>query len=136
MTNYSIQEPKTVIFVVDDDPMFLMMLREHLREQNTDFDVHAFDSGEKCLEKLDLDPQVIVLDYLLDATNQGAANGLEILQEIKAKDEDIQVIILSGQGRFGLAAQTLMKGAYDYVIKDQDAFEKINQMIQHILENE
>jgi len=136
MTNYSLQEPKTVVFVVDDDPMFLAMLREHLTEQNTDFEIHSFDSGEKCLEKLDLNPQIVVLDYLLDSVNQKAANGLEILKEIKAKDEDIHVIILSGQGRFGLAAQTLMKGAYDYVIKEQDAFEKINQMIQRILEEE
>jgi len=136
MTNYSLQEPKTVVFVVDDDPMFLAMLREHLTEQNTDFEIHSFDSGEKCLEKLDLNPQIVVLDYLLDSVNQEAANGLEILKEIKAKDEDIHVIILSGQGRFGLAAQTLMKGAYDYVIKEQDAFEKINQMIQRILEEE
>ena len=136
MTNYSLQEPKNVVFVVDDDPMFMAMLREHLTEQNTDFEIHSFDSGEKCLEKLDLNPQIVVLDYLLDSVNQEAANGLEILKEIKAKDEDIHVIILSGQGRFGLAAQTLMKGAYDYVIKEQDAFEKINQMIQRILEEE
>ena len=44
------------------------------------------------------------------------------------------VIMLSAQHRYGVAAQTLIEGAYYYIIKDDDAFEKVNDMVNELLE--
>lgn len=40
---------KTKIFLVDDDPMHLQMLHDHL-EQMSDFEIKSFGTGEECIK--------------------------------------------------------------------------------------
>jgi hypothetical protein len=40
--------------------------------------------------------------------------------------------MLSSQERYGVALQSIQKGAENYVVKDQDAFEKIISLIDSI----
>jgi DNA-binding NarL/FixJ family response regulator len=54
---------------------------------------------------------------------------MEILKEIKKQVPHTAVIMLSSQERYGLAMQTIQKGAEQYVIKDEKSFEKIAQMV-------
>lgn len=128
------EKQQKLIFVVDDDPMFQTMLTDHLTEHNAHFNVMGFLSGEDCLEQLDRQPDAIILDYFLDNVEEDAANGLEILKKIKDKHSNMPVIMLSAQHRYGVAAQTLIEGAYYYIIKDDDAFEKANEMVNELLD--
>ncbi len=128
------KKQQKLIFVVDDDPMFQTMLTDHLIEHNVHFNVMGFLSGEDCLEQLDRRPDAIILDYFLDNVEEDAANGLEILKKIKDKHPNMPVIMLSAQHRYGVAAQTLIEGAYYYIIKDDDAFEKTNEMVNELLD--
>ena len=116
------------IFVVDDDKMYATMLADHLEEQG--FAVKAFATGEDCLAHLGENPDFIILDYYLDSEVPGAKNGLEILQEIKKADEDVRVIMLSSQEHYGVALQTIAKGAIYYVIKDLQSFKEIDNVLQ------
>jgi DNA-binding response OmpR family regulator len=116
------------IFVVDDDAMYATMLADHLEEKG--FTAKAFATGEDCLAHLDEAPDFIILDYYLDSEVPGAKNGLEILQEIKKKDEDVRVIMLSSQEHYGVALQTLAKGAIYYVIKDLQSFKEIDNLLE------
>ena len=119
-----------VIFIVDDDELTSTMLSDHLKENPVN-EVTIFSTGEDCLRNLTLDPDVIILDYTLNANIQGAADGLQILEHIKKIDTDVRVIMLSSQDDYGKALQTIMKGAHEYVIKDEEAFKRID----HILES-
>ena len=116
------------IFVVDDDPMLTLALEDYLTRK-VPHQVTVFDTGEACLNNLSVKPDVIILDYYLNSVHKEAANGMEILQAIKKESPDSHVIILSSQERYGVAMQTLIKGAEQYVIKDESAFEKIATMI-------
>jgi len=116
------------IFVVDDDTMYATMLADHLTEQG--FEVETFATGEDCLASLDSEPGVIILDYYLDSEVPDAKNGLEILKEIKKADEDLKVVMLSSQEHYGIALQTLAKGAIYYVIKDLHSFKEIDKMLE------
>jgi DNA-binding NarL/FixJ family response regulator len=91
--------------------------------------ITVFHTGEDCLMHLSEQPEVIILDYYLDSKNKDAANGIEILKEIKKQVPQTAVIMLSSQERYGLAMQTIQKGAEQYVIKDEKSFEKIAQMV-------
>ena len=124
-----------LIFVVDDDAMFQSMLKDHLADNNSNFIVQGFLSGEDCLKQLDRKPDAIILDYFLDSIEEGAANGLDILKQIKNQYPEMPVIMLSSQHRYGVAAQTLIEGAYYYIIKDDDAFEKANEMVNELLDD-
>jgi len=116
------------IFVVDDDEMMLQMLADHLRK-NPLHKVSTFATGEECISKLSLDPDVIILDYQLNTIVHDAKDGMQILQQIKKLDKTVKVIMLSSQDEYGKALQTIMKGAEEYVVKDNDAFKRIDAIL-------
>lgn len=122
------ENSKKSIFVVDDDNMYATMLADHLQEQGN-FAVKTFSTGEDCLSSLDENPDFIILDYYLDSEVPGAKNGLEILKAIKKADEDVRVIMLSSQEHYGVALQTIAKGAIYYVIKDLQSFKEIDKIL-------
>ncbi len=108
------------------------MLTEAIKDRltrNIPHTISVFHTGEECLKHLYDRPDVIVLDYYLNTVNKDAANGIEILKAIKKYDPAIHVILLSSQEHYGIAVQTIQKGAEHYVIKDENAFEKIALLI-------
>lgn len=114
------------IFVVEDDPMYQRMIR-YLMELNPDHEVHVFSTGQECLERLSLAPDLISLDYSLpDMTGEA------VLRQIKTFDPSIGVLILSGQQDVGTAVQLLKEGAYDYVTKDSETKERLLNALDHI----
>jgi two-component system OmpR family response regulator len=119
------------IFVVDDDQLMTTALEDYLTRK-VPHKVSAYHTGEECLEHLSEKPDIIILDYYLDSVSKYAANGMEILQTIKKHAPATAVIMLSSQERYGVAMQTLQKGAEQYVIKDEHAFEKIAEMVEEL----
>jgi DNA-binding NarL/FixJ family response regulator len=121
---------KPTVFIVDDEPLLSEMLADYLKEQYADFNIESFPTGEACLKSLHKQPDAVVLDYYLNSKEKDAANGIDILKEIKKQNKALPVIMLSSQESYGTAAQTIMYGAVHYVIKSQDAFEEIFQLIK------
>ncbi len=117
-----------LIFVIDDDEMLSLMLSDHL-SQNPLHKVIRFGTGEEALRKLSQNPDVIILDYNLNSIEPNAADGMAILQQIKSLDKQACVIMLSSQEQYGTALQTIIKGALEYVVKDNDAFSRIDAII-------
>jgi len=122
------------IFVVDDDEMLSMALEDYL-ERKTDFEVRLFNTGEECLKHLEEQPDIIILDYNLNSVVKEAANGLIILEAIKRLNGGIRVVMLSTQETKWLVLQTIKLGAEEYVIKDENAFEKIVSICKTALSN-
>ncbi len=118
------------VFIVDDEPLLSEMLADYLKEQYAGFNIQSFPTGEACLQNLHLQPNIVVLDYHLNSKEKDAANGIDILKEIKKRNKMLPVIMLSSQKSYGTATQTIMYGAVHYVIKGQDAFEEIYQLIK------
>lgn len=125
-------EKKFNIILVDDDFIFLEMLKESLID-NQDYNIIAFQSGEDCLKQMHLNPDVIVLDYFLNSENPNAKNGLEILKEIHKINPKSKVIILSGQEDGNLVYDFVRENATNYVVKDDNAFENVKKAIENIV---
>lgn len=117
------------IFIVDDDEMMAEALSDYLTRK-VQHSVHIFNTGEECLLHLDKNPDVIILDYFLNSMDKNAANGLEILEELRKKKTNSKIIMLSSQERYGIMLQSIQKGAETYLMKGLDSFEKINDLIQ------
>lgn len=117
------------VFIVDDEPLLSEMLTDYLQEQYEGFNIKCFPTGEACLQSLDAQPDAVVLDYYLNSKEKNAANGIDILKEIKKRNKTLPVIMLSSQKSYATAAQTITYGAVHYVIKGQDAFDEIFQLI-------
>lgn len=118
------------IFIIDDEPLLSEMLSDYLQEKNSTLQIRSFLTGEASLPYLDKKPEVIILDYYLNSKEKDAANGIDILKEIKKQDKNIPVIMLSSQKSYGTAAQTIKYGAIHYVMKGKDAFEEIYKLIK------
>lgn len=120
----------TKIFIVDDEPMLIEMLTDYLLEQNPGLIIKSFSTGEECLKCLYENPDIVVLDYYLNLKEKDAANGIDILKDIKKWDKKIPVIMLSSQKSFSVASQTIMFGAVHYVIKGENSFNEIYELIK------
>lgn len=126
--------PALNLFIVDDNPLMVTGLTAFLDNKFGDtLKITSFSSGEAALEKIDRSTNIIVLDYFLDTLKKDAANGMEILQTIKKRYPAVHIIMLSSQERYGVAMQTIQKGAEQYIIKDETAFEKIAAMINEFI---
>ena len=122
------------IFLVDDDAINNEMLKMHLAKIFK-LEILTFSTGEDCLNNLSLKPDYIILDYRLNGIKPEAMNGIEILKKIKEQAPDIYVLFLSGQDKIEVAVDTIKYGAYDYVVKNQSAFLRIENCLMNIQKN-
>jgi DNA-binding NtrC family response regulator len=123
------------IFLVDDDTKHLLLLKDFLeRHSPYRLDIKLFSSGENCLDKLEEQPEIVVLDYHLDGIRPGASNGLDILKELKRRKPGTEVIMMSSQDQLQVGLNTLEFGATDYVIKGETALLRAELVLRRILE--
>ena len=120
-------EPKK-IFIVDDDEMLTEAHSDYLT-RSVAHDISVFSTGEDFIERISENPDVVILDYYLNTVQKDAANGLEVLESIKEHIHNTRVIMLSSQESYVTAARTIQKGALQYIIKDENAFQKIADSI-------
>ena len=121
------------IFLVEDNGLYLKALEQYLKD-NLKFNVliHTFKNGEDCMKNMGLKPKIVVLDYLLNSASQQAANGLDILKKIDTSYPETAVVMLSSQDDMKVATDTMKYGAYDYVAKGENAFLRVNNVINNI----
>ena len=122
---------KIKIFLVDDDAVFLKALEIEFL-QHADFNIETFATGEFCLQNISHNPDVIILDYHLDGIDSKAMNGIETLDRIKAINPDIPVVMLSSQDKIDVAISCMHHRAFDYVVKSETAFVRLQKIITSI----
>ena len=122
---------KIKIFLVDDDALFLKSLEIDFME-HADFTIETFATGELCMSELSKQPDVIVLDYFLDGIDKTAMNGIETLDKIKVFNPDIPVVMLSSQDKIEVAIDCMHHKAFDYVVKSETAFMRLQKIITTI----
>ena len=124
---------KIKLFLVDDDALFLKSLEIQFL-QHADFEIETFATGELCLLGLSNTPDVIILDYHLDGIDKMAMNGTETLDRIKSINATIPVIMLSSQDKIDVAINCMHHKAYDYVVKSETAFVRLQKIITSIFQ--
>jgi len=122
---------KIKLFLVDDDAVFLKSLEIQFLDQ-ADFEVETFATGELCLANISKKPDVVILDFHLDGIEKTAINGLQTLDKIKEFDAEIPVIMLSSQDKIEVAVQCIHHHAFDYVVKSETAFFRLQKIISSI----
>jgi DNA-binding NtrC family response regulator len=122
---------KLNVFIVDDDESMIIIVKNHLLKRfGKELNISAFDNGESCLEKMDEQTHVVILDYYLNGKN-----GLDILQLIKTKNPSTEVIMLSNNDDIVAAIESLKRGAKDYVIKDMGSLKRISALVNRVSES-
>src|ERR1700757_4513391 len=114
--------PKGTILVVDDE----IEIREGLEALLTSegFDVTPADTGEAGLQRLEDRP---VYFMLLDVSLPDR-NGLELLREIRRRDPNLSIILITAFGSIDMARAAFKGGAQDYITKPWSNDELIAQI--------
>lgn len=114
--------------IVDDDylvRMFLLAITDWEREGFHIVD-HVQD-GEQALKKIEeLEPELIITDISMPVMD-----GIELVKEIKKRQIQCRIVVLSCHDDFNYVKEALKHGADDYILKN--AFNKKN--IDDILDN-
>lgn len=136
----AIEQSEQYVFLVDDEPIQNEMTKDHISTLFR-YKIKTFESGEDAIKELHLNPSIVVLDYHLNSHLPNAQNGVDVLKKIKELSPASEVIMLSGQDKIEVAVDSMKFGAYDYVIKGETAFtrienifNKINELQRHIHE--
>ena len=124
-------QEKRFVFLIDDEPIQNEMLKDFLADRFLSH-IKTFDNGEEAMKEMHLGPEVIVLDYHLNAHDKSAKNGVEVLKMIKDNYPKVEVIMLSGQDKIEVAVESMKYGAYDYVLKGETAFSRIENIMNNI----
>jgi DNA-binding NtrC family response regulator len=114
------------VVIVEDNIFYQELIKKHFHDK--DYQVSCFETGEDFFA-FKLEPDLLILDYNLS----GEINGLDVLKRYKDEGNDVPVIFLSGQKDMKVAVDSLKSGAFDYVIKNEDAFNQIDQAISRFI---
>jgi DNA-binding NarL/FixJ family response regulator len=128
-TNIVPDNKEIIIFLVDDDPLYLKSLEFEFC-QNPNLKIITFLKSQACIEKLFLNPDVIILDYILTIPHEKALDGLQTLIKIKETLPNTQVIMLSALESVEVATNSLKLGASDYVVKNRNTFTHLKAHIK------
>jgi signal transduction histidine kinase/FixJ family two-component response regulator len=99
------------IIIIDDEKRMCDSLTALL--QTPDTQVSAFQSSPEAVEVIKNER----VDLVVTDIKMPQFDGLEILRAVKAIDDDIPVILMTGYASMDTALEAIAKGAYDYLLK-------------------
>jgi DNA-binding NtrC family response regulator len=114
--------PRGSILVVDDESEIREGLEALLTSEN--FDVTLAETGEAGLRQIEDHPfDLILLDVSLPDRN-----GIEMLPEIRRRDPELSIILITAFGSIDMARAAFKNGAQDYITKPWSNDELISQI--------
>jgi len=120
-------EPKKLkFFIVDDDSFSRMLYNQQLINLGYRNNV-LLDNGTDCINKLDLQPDVIFLDYGMQPVN-----GIEVLKKVKEKNPGITILFISGNKEMQIVNEALNGGAFDYIFKGDHDLDQIKRAVRRM----
>ncbi|MEE4261912.1 MAG: sigma-54 dependent transcriptional regulator [Desulfobacteraceae bacterium] len=102
------------ILIVDDEKNYLLVLSAVLQDEG--YEVLTAQGGREALEI----QKSSDLDLILTDMKMPAMDGIELLENIKALDPDLPVIMMTAHGTIDKAVEAMQKGAYSYILKPFD----------------
>ena len=112
---------KFTVLVVDDDPSLSRTLKEFLVEEG--YEVETAHDAEHALAIQERNPRICLalLDLMMPLTD-----GITLMEQLRRRDPDLPVMIMTGFGTIETAVEAMKRGAEDYLTKplEPDAVKK------------
>lgn len=100
------------ILIVDDEPDMLKLLSMILREK-TPYEITTTNNPVEAVELAKNGN----FDLVITDLKMPGLDGLQLLEEIKKRDEDVPVIIITAYGTIDAATEAIEKGGFDFITK-------------------
>jgi signal transduction histidine kinase/DNA-binding response OmpR family regulator len=121
--------PWKILLVEDDEDDYLLV--RHLLRQALEpgFQLQWANTYADALDALSLEPDVLLVDYLL-----GGHTGLELIKEVRQRGCKAPTILLTGKGNYKLDLAAMRAGVSDYLQKDELTEAVLERSIRYALE--
>ena len=116
------------ILLVDDEPNYLVVLSELLRDEG--FEVFTAPGGAEGLELV----REVDLDMVVTDMQMPGMDGLDLLAAIKEVNQDLPVIVITAFAEVEKAVAAMQAGAFNYLAKpfsNDELLVNINKAVQH-----
>lgn len=122
---------KTKVMIADDHSLIREGIKQLLEFDGSMEVVSEAANGIECLNKLEnFVPDILLLDI-----NMPEKNGLEVLKEIKNKEYDLKVLILTVHNELEYLLEAVDIGVDGYILKDSKS-DELKRAIQCVLSGE
>jgi len=132
---------KIKIFIVEDDFIFTNILNDMVEtvqseyvDNNIELITETFYSIKEARFKLTEKPDIVFLDYYIMDDTLEPVTGEKLLEEIRKIDNNIQVVMVSGQEDKEIIEKLKRKGAAFYINKDPKSLQRIIPVMRQIIE--
>ncbi|ELZ09349.1 PAS/PAC sensor protein [Halovivax asiaticus JCM 14624] len=132
-TGASVDDTTIHVLHVDDDPQATALCKHRLEEVSDRCVVVECQDSARALSLFEAEP----IDCILSDFSMPGLDGLELLAEIRARDEHLPFIFFTGRGSEEVASEAISAGVTDYVTKAHDAgtYEMLANRIEHAVES-
>ncbi len=116
------------VLVVDDEPDLAESCAFFL--ERAGHEAHCATSGPQALELMAEAPFALVVSDV----RMPRMSGMELLAAIKARDPDVEVLLITGYPDLQVAVLAIKQGAFDYLAKpyaEKDLIERVEKAIAH-----
>jgi len=120
---------KLNILIAEDDPWYSEFIEYHLTLKNP-HTIKKVSTAKELQNALQTKPDIITLDYHLPDKK-----GDVVLKQIKMWSPNSVVVLISGQEDINTALDLIKEGAFDYIVKNEDAKNRIQLTLSKIIEH-
>ncbi|HEY9063542.1 MAG TPA: response regulator [Burkholderiaceae bacterium] len=117
------------ILYAEDHPADADLLQSYLAGAAPDIVVEVVDSGSACLERV----SAARFDAVLLDNHLPDMDGIGVLRELRAADEVLPVVLITGAGDDMTLSDALQAGASDYVAKSQDYLHDLPRLLRAVV---
>ncbi len=110
------------ILIAEDEEITLKHLIYSLQKEG--YKVAGVRNGREALERI----EGAHFDVLVTDIRMPEMNGIELLDRVREKAPEVEVLVITGFGSIGSAVDAMRKGAYDYITKPFDLDELIHRV--------
>ena len=103
------------VFLVEDDPVVRHGCEQALAL--ADLPVQGFADAEAALAALVTAPSAYGVGVVVTDVRLPGRDGLSLMAELRQRDPDLPVILITGHGDVAMAVEAMRQGAYDFIEK-------------------
>ena len=112
-------QSKTKILIADDEHDFCVILSHVMKREG--FEVTTVNSGKAALDSIiSEEPDVLLVDFRMPDMD-----GMEVLVEVRERNPELPVIMITGYADIQGAVKAMRRGACDYLAKPVDHIELV-----------
>lgn len=118
------------LLVIDDDEMYCSVLAEAFKRRG--YQVETASTEQEAMDKINqFEPELAVVDLRLEQSS-----GLHLIKQLKEKDQNTKVVMLTGYASIATAVEAVKLGANQYLTKPANADEILAALEQQNIDIE